>query len=202
MDGTLVDSEKLKGKALSKTCGLYGGKADINIYKAVMGEKWEIVTNHFFKLAEIEPDFDEFNSKFKWIYQDLLGKELKLSPGVLNFLLKLQTEDKKLALVSSASEWMVNHVLEQLELTHFFDFVISKEQVSKHKPEPEPYLLALRKLALPSSEVLIFEDSNAGLIAAEKANCDAVAFRHEFNSNNDLSLSLRIISDFNEFLLQ
>jgi len=202
MDGTLVDSERLKGKALSETCKLFGGVADINIYKTVMGEKWEIVTSHFFRIAKISLDFEDFNTNFKVIYQDLLRKELKTNPNAIELLKHLKTKGKKLGLVSSASEWMVNHVLKQLKLSHFFDIVICKEQVSKHKPDPEPYLLALKELGLPSSEVLIFEDSNAGLIAAQKANCDAVAFRHEFNTNNDLSLSIKIISDYNEIFIQ
>jgi beta-phosphoglucomutase-like phosphatase (HAD superfamily) len=60
--------------------------------------------------------------------------------------------------------------------------------------------LALERLGIPSSEVLIFEDSNAGLLAAKNANCDAVAFKHQFNVNNNLSLSIKVISDFNEVI--
>jgi len=202
MDGTLVDSERLKGKALTETCELFGGSADINIYKTVMGEKWEIVTSHFFHIAKISPNFEVFNAKFKVIYQNLLRKELKANPNAIKLLKYLKIKGKKLGLVSSASEWMVNHALEQLNLSHFFDIVICKELVNKHKPNPEPYLLALRKLGLPSSKVLIFEDSNVGLLAAQKANCNAIAFRHKFNTNNDLSLSLKIISDYNEIFIQ
>jgi len=60
--------------------------------------------------------------------------------------------------------------------------------------------LALEKLALPGSNVLIFEDSVSGLIAAEKAGCDSVAFKYEFNTNHDFSLVLMVITDFNTFL--
>jgi beta-phosphoglucomutase-like phosphatase (HAD superfamily) len=95
---------------------------------------------------------------------------------------------------------MVDQVLSQLELGHFFEIVITKEQVAKHKPDPEAFLLALKGLCLPSSEVLIFEDSEPGLIAASKANCDVVAFQHEFNRNHDLSLAIKTISDYKEIM--
>ena len=81
------------------------------------------------------------------------------------------------------------------------EVVITNEQVTRHKPDPEAYLLTLEKLSVPSSDVLVFEDSKSGLIAATKANCDVVAFRHEFNVNNDFSLAIQVISDFNEFLV-
>ena len=201
LDGTLVDSEKLKGKALAETCSLFGGKVDVNIYKTVMGERWLNVTNHFFTMAKIDPNIEEFNAEFKKIYQELLLKELTPNPNVEELLFKLKEKRKKMGVVSSGADWMVDQVLSQLGLSEFFEIVISKEQVKKLKPDPESYLLALEKLSLPSSEVLIFEDSNAGLIAARNANCDVVAFKHEFNANHDLSLAIQTISDFSEFLI-
>ena len=201
LDGTLVDSEKLKGKALAETCSLFGGKVDVNIYKTVMGERWLNVTNHFFTMAKIDPNIEEFNAEFKKIYQELLLKELTPNPNVEELLFKLKEKRKKMGVVSSGADWMVDQVLSQLGLSEFFEIVISKEQVTKLKPDPESYLLALEKLSLPSSEVLIFEDSNAGLIAARNANCDVVAFKHEFNANHDLSLAIQTISDFSEFLI-
>ena len=202
LDGTLVDSEKLKGKALAETCRLFGGRVEASIYKEVMGESWFQVTKYFFKVAEIKPDIDKFNAEFKAIYQKLLRTELTLNPNVLELLTKLKAKGKRLGVVSSAFPWMVDQILSQLNLSGFFDIVITNEQVTKHKPDPEAYLLALKMLSLPGSDVLVFEDSNAGLIAARKANCDSVAFQHEFNVNNDFSLAIQVISEFNQFLFE
>jgi HAD superfamily hydrolase (TIGR01509 family) len=87
-----------------------------------------------------------------------------------------------------------------LHLTGFFDIVVAKEHVTRHKPDPECYLLALERLSLPASEVLVLEDSNSGLLAAHHAHCDSVAFRHEFNQSHDFGLAIREISDFRELL--
>lgn len=201
MDGTLVNSEKIKGKALAETCSRFGGEVDVNIYKTVMGRNWEFVTDHFFKMAKIQPDIEDFNTEFKLIYEQLLQKELASNPNALELLIKLKSKGKRLGLVSSASRWMVDHIIDQLELSDFFEVVITKENVLKHKPDPEAYLLALKKMGLPSTEVLIFEDSYSGLVAASKANCDSIAFEHEFNINHDLSLALQVISDYKEFLI-
>ncbi|RLD66206.1 MAG: HAD family phosphatase [Bacteroidetes bacterium] len=199
MDGTLVNSEGLKGKALVETCSLYGSQVDVAIYKVVMGETWSKVTNHFFNTAGIKPNIDEFTIKFRKIYQELLREKLSPNPNAKELLSKFKERCKKIGLVSSASAWMVNQVLVQLKISDFFDVVVTYEDITNHKPSPEAYLVALEKLAISNSEVLIFEDSNAGLIAAQKAMCDVVAFRHEFNTNNDFSSAIKIISDFNEF---
>jgi len=199
MDGTLVNSEKLKGLALSKTCNLFGGLASVNVYKAVMGENWEKVRNHFFAEARINPDTESFEREFKHIYLSLLNLELEPSPHIVQLLSELKKQGKKLGLVSSASGWMVEEVLDRVQLKGFFDIVITREQVINHKPDPEAYAVAIRQLRLPGSEVLVFEDSWAGVTAAHKANCDAVAFRHEFNSDHDFRLAVQVIADFSEF---
>lgn len=201
MDGTLVNSERLKGLALSETCKFFGGLAGVDVYKSVMGENWEKVRSHFFSEAGINPDTESFDQEFKLIYQELLNNELEPNSNVVQLLIELKRQDKKLGLVSSAAVWMVEQVLEQLNLAGFFDIVISKEQVTNHKPDPEAYVVALRNLGLQGKEVLVFEDSFAGVTAAYSANCDVVAFRHEFNVEHDFSKAIQIISDYNEFTL-
>ena len=198
MDGTLVNSEDFKGIALSKACLCFGGHAEATAYKAVMGENWSVVTDHFFNIAQIAPELSQFNAEFDKIYLKLLNDGLRLNTNAKELLIKLFAKGKKTAIVSSESTWMVDKILSRLDLAGFFNLIITEEDVKKHKPDPEAYILALEQFSLDSSEVLVFEDSNAGLIAANRAGCDAVAFQHEFNISNDLSLAIKVISDFND----
>ena len=126
LDGTLVDSEKLKGKALVKTCGLFGGTTEVDLYKDIMGESWEHVINHFFKKTQIAPNIDQFNFEFKKIYEEILFPELTTNPGVVELLSYLKNKGKKIGVVSSAFGWMVEQILSQLKLNRFFDIIIAK----------------------------------------------------------------------------
>jgi HAD superfamily hydrolase (TIGR01509 family) len=198
LDGTLVQSEKLKGKAISEACSYFGKKVSIETYKDIMGESWEVVTSYFFKKAKINPNKNEFDRVFKKIYEKLIQVELDLSPNVKKILKKLSQNNKKLAIVSSASLWMLEQILQKFDLSKYFDVIITKENVKNHKPNPEAYFLALNKLSLSSSKVLVFEDSFAGIKAAKAAGCDVIAFKHEFNMKHDFSLAKNVISDFSE----
>lgn len=198
LDGTLVDTEKLKGAALSEACSFFGSRVDAGTYKPVMGNSWQVVLDHFFQTARINPSVEKFNDKFEEIYQRLLDKSLSLNLNARDFLIRLKSKKKKMGVVSSESTRMVGRILNQLDIIQFFATIITEGDVKRHKPDPEAYILALKKMDLLNSEVLAFEDSQAGLIATNKAGCDAVAFQHEFNVNNDLSLSIRIITDFKE----
>ncbi|CAK4074440.1 Phosphorylated carbohydrates phosphatase [Vibrio sp. 16] len=201
MDGTLVNSEPLKGLALAKACADYGAEVDFNIYKQVMGESWPVVTGHFFQHAGISPDLAEFNTHFRAYYEALLASELELNHGALTYLQYLKKQGKTCAVVSSAATWMVDNILRALDLDELFDVVITQEHVSKHKPDPEAYLLALSQLDLPTEAAVIFEDSHAGVSAGVSAGCDVVAVHHSFNGNNDLSQSIKQISSFQELLV-
>ncbi|MEZ9622313.1 HAD family hydrolase [Vibrio sp. 10N.222.55.A3] len=196
MDGTLVNSEPLKGQALALTCKDYGSIVDHRIYQNVMGMKWENVVQYFFKVGEIEPERQEFNDKFKEHYQLLLSQRLSINKGVVGLLQQLKSSGKRCAVVTSAQQWMANQILEACKLEHLFDLVIAKEHVSMHKPDPEAYLLALSRLNVTASKTIIFEDSAPGLQAGLASGCEVIAFQHSFNINNDFSGALKIIDDF------
>ncbi|KDM93534.1 HAD family hydrolase [Photobacterium galatheae] len=201
MDGTLVDSEPLKGLALALACQDFGASVEAVIYQGVMGENWQTVTGHFFRHAGISPDLDEFNQHFRTYYEALLTDRVSLNPGARDFIHALKAAGKQCAIVSSAATWMVEQILDDLQLNGLFDLVITQEHVSQHKPDPEAYVLALSRLNLSPHQALIFEDSEAGVIAGVKSGCEVIAFSHAFNGKNDLSQASRIISSYEDLRL-
>lgn len=201
LDGTLVNSEPLKGNALALACLDYGVRVDHNIYKDVMGESWQIVTNHFFTQACISPVLIEFNRCFRSHYEQLLSEKLELHVGAKAYIEQLKQAGKKCAVVSSAATWMVEKILTSLELENIFDLIITQEHVTKHKPDPEAYTLALENLAASPEQTIVFEDSTAGIHAGKSSGCDVIAIRHEFNSKNDLSAALKAINTYDEMLV-
>ncbi|MDA0155679.1 HAD family phosphatase [Vibrio sp. Makdt] len=201
MDGTLVNSEPLKGKALALACLDYGATVDHNIYKEVMGESWQVVTNHFFKHADIAPSLSEFTLAFRSHYERMLGEQLELNDGAKAYLESLKLAGKKCGVVSSAATWMVENILTSLKLEDTFDLVITQEHVTKHKPDPEAYHLALSGLNASPEQTIVFEDSAAGIKAGKASGCDVVAIQHEFNGKNDLSDTIKIINTYEEMSL-
>jgi len=87
-----------------------------------------------------------------------------------------------------------------VDLQNSFDLVITREDVTRRKPDPEAYLLALSRLRLSAKDTIVFEDSSAGLKAATAAGCRCIAVRHAFNSKHDFSGAFREIESFSEVL--
>jgi HAD superfamily hydrolase (TIGR01509 family) len=200
LDGTLAASERLKGQALANACASYGAAADYSIYAEVMGADWPTVTGHFWKEYQINPAFDEFNERFRDLYSTLIENELCATEGAWEFISEAKEHGVKVGVVSSAAHWMVDKILSKLGFQNTFDLVVTQEHVLRHKPDPEAYLLALAQLRIRADDVLVFEDSNAGVRAAIAAGCRCVAVRHAFNAKHDLSAAIRTIAGFTELL--
>ncbi len=200
MDGTLVNSEPLKGQAIAMACVEMGGDVDFHVYKQVMGESWSVVSAHFFKHAGISPDIEQFNRRFRAHYEHLLSKNLHLTEGARAFLNWLKCCAKPCAVVSSAAPWMVERILKQLALDDQFEMVITQADVQHHKPHPEAFLLALSKFNVAPQQTLVFEDSYAGVRAAVASGCDVIAIKHAFNGGNDLSQALCCIDSYHQLL--
>jgi HAD superfamily hydrolase (TIGR01509 family) len=79
-----------------------------------------------------------------------------------------RSQNLKTALVTSASAASVSRILEAHKLTLLFDAVVTGDDVSNHKPHPEPYHLAAARLQVSPKECLVYEDSDVGVMSASR----------------------------------
>lgn len=89
-------------------------------------------------------------------------------------LLSLFEGRTKLGLVSSGSREGIDILLERLGWTNLFDVIVSGDDILRSKPNPEPYILAVRKLDCDPKRVLVFEDTPDGMASARAAGMHAI----------------------------
>jgi HAD superfamily hydrolase (TIGR01509 family) len=78
-------------------------------------------------------------------------------------------------IVSGAARAEIEPVIEAAGLTSLFGPIVTSDDVAEGKPHPEGYLRALQRLDVPAAEVLVFEDTEAGVAAAKAAGMRCVA---------------------------
>ncbi|PKQ61130.1 beta-phosphoglucomutase [Labilibaculum filiforme] len=88
----------------------------------------------------------------------------EILPGVKEFMNELKSNGVKIALGSASKNAMT--ILNQLELTNYFDVVVDGTHVSNAKPDPEVFLKGAELLKVAPSECIVFEDAEAGVEAA------------------------------------
>ena len=78
------------------------------------------------------------------------------------------------AVVSAALRNEIEPVLRAASLWELFTVILSQDDVTCGKPDPQPYLLAAERLGLPPGELLVFEDTDVGVASAKAAGAYVV----------------------------
>lgn len=132
------------------------------------------------------------------LYRERFKPLLKETPGLTAFLRQARAGGKKLAVATAANRDNTDFVLEGLGITAYFDALVTSEDITRGKPDPEVFLIAAARLGVAARDCLVFEDSPAGLEAAFRAGMSAVALHTTFPESQLVNLPgvLRVISDF------
>ncbi len=96
-------------------------------------------------------------------------------PGMAPLLYDLWGRGFRLGLVTGSSKRVVDESLAPLELARLFDVVVAGDEVSRGKPDPEPYQRAAQRLGLPATDCLVVENAPLGIQSAKAAGMHCVA---------------------------
>jgi beta-phosphoglucomutase len=120
-------------------------------------------------------------------YRETLAQlpHLPLYPDAADFLFRLRGEQVRLALVTGAFRAEAQWILEQSHWLPYFSAVVTGDDITHSKPDPEGYCLAIDRLnqahpdlGLLPWECLAVEDSPAGMQAAQGAGIPVVGVAH------------------------
>jgi len=113
--------------------------------------------------------------------------ELPLRPGVHRMMKEAMDAGLKVAVCTTSNEKAAKAVTEKVLSDIKFDVVLAGDVVSKKKPDPEIYNLALSKLGLQPDEVVVFEDSRNGVLAAKAAGLNVVVTTNGYTEKEDVN---------------
>ena len=126
------------------------------------------------------------NLKTKIFNNYLKKNQLKLRPGVKNLISLCKRENIKISFVSSTSTNNINAILYSLRNSinkRDFNFIGNSKLVKKFKPNPDIYLLTLKKLKLKANDCIAIEDTQESLNSARRAKIKCIIFPGKFHSS-------------------
>jgi HAD superfamily hydrolase (TIGR01509 family) len=98
-------------------------------------------------------------------------------PGATEWLARLKRAGWRQAIASSAPRLNVDAMLRALRFEPYFDAIVSSEDVTAGKPDPQVFLTAAARLDVPPPECIVVEDAAAGIDAARRAGMKSVGVR-------------------------
>ncbi len=152
--------------------------------------------NQFGPLERGIDDLESFNrSLMDRIHQNL--KVVDLYPGVKKFIATLREKGKGIVLATSSPRIVIDAALQHNNLSEgAFDAVITGDDVTKHKPDPEVIYKALKALHAQNGldEAVMIGDTKSDLGAATNAGIDSILF---YPPSHTTFYSLDVLKEFN-----
>ena len=107
-------------------------------------------------------------------YVEMIGKlkPEEILPGVKAFLVALRDAGIKRAICSASKNAVM--ILDRLELSQFFDTIVSGNDTSRSKPDPEVFTMAAERFKLAPANCLVVEDAFAGVQGAKAGGMKAL----------------------------
>lgn len=206
LDGTLVKTEKLKAlsyaRAAVELCP-YDIQEEqvVEAFKEVVGLSRREVASALverFDLSQKALDRkDEFGVTTAWqayvqvrlkYYHQMLEDPQVIRdnqwPHTMDLLAQARKVNCRLGLATMSRCRQARRVLEILELEEAFDFVATRDDVERGKPDPEIYLLVAKELEVDPGSCLVIEDSVTGVQAALEVGMQVVAVSTPFTGKH------------------
>lgn len=177
MDGVLVDNMRIHAEAFDVFYERHGITDRKDVRKELSGLGNDEIMQCLFtpeRLAELG-GWQALSDEKEAIYRELYAPRIRPAAGLLDFLEALRRSGIVCAVGSSADMRNIRFVFEKCGLASYFQAVVSSEQVTRCKPDPEIYLKAAEALRLRPEECVVFEDARAGIEAGRRAGMKVVA---------------------------
>jgi beta-phosphoglucomutase len=177
LDGVLVDTAKyhfIAWKKLADELGIPFTEADNERLKGVSRMDSLDIILSIGGVILSEKQRTEFADKKNSWFVDFVNNMSpdEIFPGVKDLLHDARNRELKIALASSSKN--APAVLRLLNIENQFDAVVDGTMVKQAKPDPEIFLLAATMLGKQPADCIVFEDAEAGVEAAKRANMKCV----------------------------
>ena len=182
LDGVIVDTAKYHYLAWQKIAQQLGIEFTPEHNEELKGVSRVRSLDIILALGNIEASQEDKN---KWLFEknnEYLSylvdmDESEILPGVLSVLNFLKENNQKIVLGSASKN--ARPILEKAKIIHFFDAIVDGNDVSNAKPDPEVFIQGAKKVNFSNEKCIVFEDSVAGIQAANSAGMISVGIGEE-----------------------
>jgi len=167
-DGVLVDTECLFFESTRKTLARIGIELSLEQFLELSMRQGRSALDLAAERGWEQQQIANLKHERDHLYSEMLRRQARVLPGVPETLRALHGR-MRMAVVTSSQRQHFEALHADIGLTGYFEFVLAREDYSKTKPNPEPYLLALERLRMRAERCVAVEDSERGLAAARAA---------------------------------
>lgn len=195
MDGLLIDTERHVRTATLGAADEIGQPMGDDFYAGIIGTPWPETYAMLRDYFGGEDGFSRFRTAFM-TRMEQLRRGVEMMTGVVELLDHLEGLDLPKAVATSTGREKADEHLRHVDIHHRFASIVTRDDVQRGKPHPEPYLTAASRLGVDPAHCLALEDSHNGIRSAHGAGMMAVMVPDLLPATAEMrSLALHIADD-------
>ena len=190
MDGTLVDSEEFHWLSWRDTMAAEGIPITHDQFVVTFGQRNDSILPRWLGADAMADRIQRVGDAKEELYRRLVRESgLAPLPGAAEWVRRLRRENWRQAVASSAPRANLDVVLEVIGLRGCFQAVVSAEDVTAGKPDPQVFLTAAARLGASPSQCVVVEDAAAGVEAARRAGMRSIGVSRKSTLAADIAAS-------------
>jgi HAD superfamily hydrolase (TIGR01509 family) len=175
LDGTLVDSEEYHWQSWRDTLAPEGLSITHEQFLASFGMKNDPILREWLGTAYTPERAARLADAKEADYRRLVAEHgLTALPGAREWLTTLHAAGWRQAIVTSAPAANAEVMLRALDMSSLFEAVVTAEDVTAGKPDPQAFLTGAARLGVPASSSVVVEDAAAGIEGARRAGMKSI----------------------------
>lgn len=188
LDGLLIDTEWVFAEAAARILARRGQRLEPEFFATMMGTPGRDALPRFCDRYRLTDPLAVIAAEYKQSFLDVLaGSRPPLMPGAVDLIRRLEERDVPRAIGTSSTREYVEAVFGPHGLLDRFAFVLTADDVTHGKPDPEIYRTAAERFGFSPAAVVVLEDSINGLRAAKAAGSRCVVVPHEQTPRGELA---------------
>jgi HAD superfamily hydrolase (TIGR01509 family) len=197
LDGLMFNTEELYFEVGSEILRRRGYEFTPELLDQMMGRPSQVALQIMIDTHTLKATVQELLDETDEIFPGILRERLAPMPGLVELLAALEEHKIPKGIATSSRRAFVERVLGQFDFQPRFAPILTSEDISRGKPDPEIYLKAADRIGVQPSEMLVLEDSQNGCRAAVAAGAITVAVpsghshRHDFTGVTLIADTLR-----------
>jgi len=188
MDGVLSDTQKIHAKVeseLFRELGINIPPEEMTRRFAGMSFRTQIRT--LLKEYHKTVDIDEFELEKYEKYVEELSHGILAVSGAKPLVEWLSSKHIPMAVATTNKKKASSIVMSELGFDNFIKTVVTSEDIKKGKPAPDIFIKAAKLLQVPTSECVVIEDGESGIIGGKQAGMKTIGFGKDMNGKGDYS---------------
>ena len=197
-DGVVIDSSQQHEESWELLAAEVGKPLPADHFLRGFGMKNQVIIPRILRWTEDPDEIHRYSLRKEELYRAIVRERgIEPLPGVIPLLRMLAEHGVRCAVASSTHRENIETIFDVIGVRPFFDAVVTAEDVSHGKPDPEVFVKSAARIGCPPDRCVVFEDAHVGIEAglAAGAKVIAVATTNSLESLGEADLAVASLED-------